>query len=177
MQTPALVTAPAVEAPNLIERVYEFNRIGQTVPPNGFNADRACFYTGMQLEELAEKIEAIADGEVGNLVRGELKTLARTMQMFGREFKEGKHMGAVLRADREALLDADIDVLVVTTGSMTYQTKKFREAAAHVLDKNDAKFTMIDGVLTAVRDANGKIQKPQGWTPPDLSPFVEHPID
>jgi tellurite resistance protein len=163
------------EAPNLLERVHAFNVIGQTAPPNGFNADRLCFYTGMQLEELAEKIAAIADGAVEEYERNMLKMLAGRMQDEGMKFKNGTHMGAVMRANREDLLDADIDVLVVSAGALIYQTKQWRPAVGHVLEKNDAKFQMIDGKLTAVRDANGKIQKPQGWTPPDLSPFVELP--
>lgn len=177
MQQPALLAAstPANEAPNLLERVYRFNVIGQTTPPNGFNADRLCFYTGMQLEELAEKLEAIADGEVEDGPRASLLFLADVMQRGGRDFKAGMHMGAIMRADREDLLDADIDVLVVSAGALTYQTKEWRPATGHVLDKNDAKFQIINGVPTAVRDANGKIMKPAGWTPPDLSRFVELP--
>jgi predicted HAD superfamily Cof-like phosphohydrolase len=181
MQQPALMKsafAGTLPAPNLLDRVFEFNRIGMPETPGRWNSDRETFYTGMQFEELAEKLAAIADGELSPSERARLHQFARDMQALGAEFKAQKHTGAVLRADRRALLDADCDVLVVTAGSMTYQTRHFREAMAHVLDKNDAKFhTDADGNKFANRDANGKILKPAGWTPPDLDPFVEQPID
>lgn len=159
--------------PNLVDRVAEFNRIGQTVPPGRFNADRVGFYTGMQLEEMAETIKCIAGGCVTEREREHMLIFSQIMDSWGKEFKGGKFLGAVLRCDREELLDGAIDVLVVTTGSLIYQTPNYREAIACVLDKNDAKFP--DGVAT--RDANGKIMKPAGWTPPNLLPFVDKPID
>lgn len=166
-ETPSNVTV------DLIGRVHEFNRIGQTVPPDHtFNADRVGFYTGMQLEELAEKIQAIAGGAATQRERATLQALVDTMTAYGEQFKQGMFMGSVLRADREDLLDADIDVLVVTAGSAQYQTPRFAGAIGHVLDRNDAKFP--GGVVT--RDANGKIMKPAGWTKPDLSPFVVKPL-
>lgn len=166
------VTAPS-GTPNLVDRVYEFNRIGQVTPPGHFNADRVGFYTGMQLEEMAETLEAIAAGHVDVLARIRLREFATAMDALGKEFKAGKHYGAVLRADREELLDGAIDVLVVTTGSMIYQTPKYARAIAAVLDANDAKFP--DGV--AIRDANNKICKPPSWVAPNLQPFVDQPIE
>lgn len=162
------------DIPNLVERVHKFNAEGQTVSPGHFNAERVAFYTGMQLEELAEKIAAIADGHVVAQDREHMQMLANIMENWGKEFKSGKHYGAVLRADREKLLDGDIDQLVVSVGSMIYSTPKFAGAVAAVLDANDAK-RWPDG--TFHHDANGKITKPPGWFPPDLLPFVDQPID
>lgn len=163
---------PSDAACDFVGRVHAFNRIGQYVPPgNDFNADRVCFYTGMQLEELGEKITAIAGGAVMGSQRAALAALASALQEWGQEFKAGNLRGCVLRADREQLLDADIDVGVVTLGAMMYQTPRFAAAINHVLDCNDAKCP--GGVAT--RDENGKIMKPLGWTPPDLTPFVVPP--
>lgn len=162
------------DIPNLVERVHKFNAEGQIVPPGHFNAERVSFYTGMQLEELAEKVRAIAEGHVVENDRMELQGLAHFMDTFGKQFRAGKHYGAVLRADREELLDGDIDQLVVSVGSMIYSTPKFAGAIAAVLDANDAK-RWPDG--TFHHDANGKITKPQGWIAPDLTPFIDPPID
>lgn len=159
-----------ISDPSIIARVHRFNTIAQTVPPGRFNADRVGFYTGMQLEELAEKIRCIAMGHVVESDRVALEAVALSIDELGRDFKQGRHYGAVLRADREELLDADIDQLVVSIGSLIYSTPKFAGAVEAVLDANDAKFP--DGVAT--RDANGKIQKPPGWKAPDLSPYVDH---
>lgn len=159
-----------IDAPNLLARVHRFNTLGQVVPPAHFNADRVGFYTGMMLEELAEKIKCIAQGHVVGTDRAEMLKFAAIMDFWGNDFKSGRHYGAVLRADREELLDADIDQLVVATGSLIYSTPKWAGAVAEVLDANDAK--MPGGVVT--RDANEKIQKPPGWKKPNLAPFVDH---
>lgn len=157
---------------DLVGRVHRFNVIGQTTPPSSsFNADRVGFYTGMQFEELAEKLKAIGEGAVTPSMREELLQFAKDLDLLGKNFKAGHHMGDILRADREALLDADIDIAVVTQGSMAYQTPRYRGAIGAVLDANDAK--MPNGVVT--RDANGKIQKPEGWKPADLTPFLVQP--
>ncbi len=157
--------------PNLIARVHRFNAIGQIVPPGNFNADRVGFYTGMQLEEMAEKLKAIADGHVVSRDREALMFASMAMDLLGKEFKAGRHYGAVLRADREELLDGDIDVLVVSAGSLIYQTPNFAGAVECVLGKNDEKIP--NGKAT--HDVNGKLLKPAGWTPPDLSPFICQP--
>ena len=156
--------------PNLIERVHLFNTVGQIVPPHHFNADRVGFYTGMQLEELAEKLKAVAMGHVVGNDRGYLMTLVNMMDIVGKEFKAGRHFGAVIRADREEMLDGDIDQLVVSAGSLVYSTPQFAGAVTAVLDANDAK-RWPDGKFH--HDENGKMVKPRGWQAPDLSPFVD----
>ena len=157
--------------PNLIERVYEFNKLAMATPPGHFNADRVGFYTGMQLEEMAETIKCIAMGHVVNSEREQMLQFSVLMDIWGKEFKAGKHYGAVLRADREELLDGAIDGLVVAAGSLVYQTPQYKGAVEHVLGCNDAK--IVDGVV--IRDANGKLVKPAGWVKPDLSPYVDMP--
>ena len=156
---------------DLVDSVFRFNSLAQTVPPgHHFNADRVGFHTGMQLEEMAEKITTIAGGCVDKQAENFMLQFANIMGAWGKEFKAGKHHGAVLRCDRESLLDDDIDVAVVTMGSLMYQTPQFVEAIGAVLVANAAK--VPGGVAT--RDANGKIQKPEGWQKPNLAPFVSH---
>lgn len=171
-----IINGIPVDGQYAVASVREFNRIGQTVKPEqGFNADRVGFHIGMQCEELAETIAAVADGHVATFNRVALANFAQLLAHFGNQFKKGEHHGAVLRSDREAVLDGSIDVLVVTLGSLMYQTKgdKWIEAIGAVLAANAAKFP--HGI--AARDSNGKIMKPPGWTPPDLSPFVDQPAD
>lgn len=157
--------------PNIIDRVYDHQRLGSTVPPGKhFNAERVAFYTGMQLEELAEKLRAVAEGHVVENDRMELRGLAHFMDTFGKQFKEGKHYGAVLRADREELLDGDIDSMVVSIASMVYSTPKHLGAVDTVMNALEAK-EWPDS--TFHHDENGKMIKPPGWSAPDLSPFVD----
>lgn len=154
----------------LVESVYLFNKIAGACEPGRFNAERVCFYTGMQLEELGEKITAIAIGAVDQRERETLATLAGILAGHGKDFKANKHYGAVLRADREELIDGDIDQLVVSLGSLVYATPHFRPAIGEVLRANADKAP--NGVAT--RDENGKVMKPEGWTKPNLAPFVDH---
>lgn len=156
---------------DLVASVYEFNKIGQVVPPGDqFHADRVGFYTGMQCEELGETIAAISVGQVDMNLRERMGQFAAILKAWGNDFKQGKHYGAVLRADREELLDGAIDVAVVAIGSMCYQTPRFVEAIGAVLRANAEKG--VDGVFT--HDFNGKIVKPEGWTSPDIAQFVNH---
>lgn len=160
----------STDIPNLVARVHAFNTKGQIVPPGHFNAERVAFYTGMQLEELAEKIATIAEGHVVGSDRNYLNNFAKVMDTLGKEFKSGKHYGAVLRADRGRLLDDDIDQLVASAGSLVFSTPHFPKAISKVLDANDAK-EWPDG--TFHHDENGKITKPPGWTAADLSDCVD----
>lgn len=158
---------------DLLDAVHSFNRRGQTVPPdNTFNAERVCFHTGLQCEELAEKLLHIADGAVDGNERHILAFAAGQLDALGKDFKAGKHQGAVLRADREKLLDDDADMLVVSAGSAMFQTPFFRHAVDAVLGANDNK-EWPDG--TFHHNENGKIIKPEGWVEPDLSPFIVQP--
>lgn len=154
----------------LVNSVYEFNKRGQTTPPGRFNADRIGFYTGMQLEEMAEKITAIAAGCVTERDKEMLATFAGVLDGWGHAFKRGEYQGAIVRSNREELLDADIDIAVVTVGAMQYQTAQFIEAMSNVLMANALK---CPGGK-AEHDHNGKIQKPPGWKKPNLAPFVDH---
>lgn len=155
--------------PNLVERVHQFNSVGQVTPPANFNADRVGFYIGMQLEELGETILAVMQGAVTLAEAKPLGDLGCLLKNAGLKFKAGEHYGAVLRANRKELLDGTLDVLVVAAGCLVYQTREFAGAIEAVLMANDKK---LEGGVH--HDENGKILKPAGWKAPDLTPFVDH---
>ena len=157
------------QRPDFMERVAEFNRQAQLPPPgDNFNANRVTFYTGCQFEELAEKIEVIASGAVEHHERDMLQKLYEVLQDAAIMFKGGTFTGCVLRADRENLLAEEIDVAVVTAGSLCYQTPRALDAAHALCDANDQKW--VNGVK---RDpVTGKVLKPEGFKPADLSKFV-----
>ena len=154
----------------LVESVYEFNRIGSMPPPGNFEANRVGFYIGMVFEELAETIKEVATGAVSQFDRGQLTILGGMLDNWGEAFKADNFHGAILRADREKLLDGTIDMVVVALGATMFQTPKFRDAISAVLAANMAKFP--NGVAT--RNDQGKVVKPEGWAPPNLAPFVDH---
>jgi predicted HAD superfamily Cof-like phosphohydrolase len=142
-----------------------FKKAGQLKEPGQVNPERAAFYIGMQLEELAEKIEAVYGGST---------LLSEEMQSHGRAFKEGRLDDVV--SDRlnqpgsaEALLDADMDLIWVSVGAAACQGADVLGAYNEVGRANWDKFP--EGVIT-VDSVSRKIMKPAGWVGPDLKPFT-----
>lgn len=157
--------------PNIIETVRNWMvRAGQISVTPEINARRAAFQVGMQLEELAEKLSAI---HVGMERVDALRPFVSQMVKLASDFKRGDYDGSVLAtlldpSDSAEFLDADIDILWVTAGSLPSQGADGLGAFAAVDVKNWAKYP--NGVVTL--DAHGKVVKPEGWTPPDLRPFT-----
>ena len=69
------------------------------------------------------------------------------------------------------ILDALIDILVVTTGAIHSMGADAEGAWKEVMRTNFAKIDRETGKVRKRED--GKVLKPQGWSPPDLKPFVK----
>lgn len=134
---------------------------GQLDKSRDFDVRQIALYIGLQLEEIAEKLEACGFNPASPAVH--------LLNYTSGEFKRGVFDHLVSRANREELLDADIDLAWVTVGSALSQGADVQGAAEEVSRANLAKFP--DGI--AVRDENGKVVKPAGWTGPNLQPFVK----
>lgn len=124
-----------------------------------FNVRQTALYIGLQLEEMAEKLEAM---DVSSHVPPGLRLLSRC-------FKDGTLDHRVENGDREAMLDADIDLAWVTIGSALSQGADVLGAMREVSRANLDKIGP-DG--SVIKDENGKVRKPAGWRGPDNSPFV-----
>lgn len=70
----------------------------------------------------------------------------------------------------EEELDALIDILVVTIGAINSAGHHGEGAWREVMRSNMMKIDRTTG--TVQKDANGKIMKPAGWQPPQLSRYV-----
>ena len=70
-------------------------------------------------------------------------------------------------------LDALIDVLVVTIGAIHSAGFDGESAWREVMRSNFAKIDPVTGKIR--KRGDGKILKPDGWTPPDLEPFARLP--
>lgn len=138
----------------------------------GFNAEQACLYTGLQLEELAEKLAAIAGGCVSAGQRDSLIALVSHMTQHANSFKQGMHVGDIMRGDREGMLDADIDLAWVALGGAYSVAEDVSGACQEIARANLDKFP--GGVATL--DENGKVKKPVGWRGPDISQFIAKPV-
>ena len=140
-----------------------FQTAGQIPLTPAFITRQAAFYTGMQCEELAEKLAAVFGSE---------DTRVSVLQALGGSLKKGlfdNKFAELTEAQKLKLLDGDLDQLWVTLGSLAAQGVDAEGAWNEVARANWDKFP--GGVVT--RDAaTGKVQKPEGWRAPDLKPFL-----
>lgn len=151
--------------------VLTFNLAGgRTI--DEFNTRMIGLHTGLQLEELAEKLRAVAEalphGAVHLVESFPLIDIVGRLEYLGGLFKSGTFDRAIDHANPVELADGDIDQMVVSFGSLHSQGVDLFPILHAVTDANLAK--RIDGKL--ILDANGKVKKPDGWKPADLRPFL-----
>lgn len=77
---------------------------------------------------------------------------------------------AIRNQDRIEMLDALIDILVVTIGAIHSAGFNAEGAWKEVMRTNFAKIDPETGKVRKRED--GKVLKPLGWVPPDLGPFL-----
>jgi predicted HAD superfamily Cof-like phosphohydrolase len=77
---------------------------------------------------------------------------------------------AIQNNDKIEQLDALIDILVVTIGAIHSAGFDAEGAWKEVMSTNFAKVNKETGKV--VKREDGKVLKPDGWTPPNLKPFV-----
>jgi len=78
---------------------------------------------------------------------------------------------AITANDHVETLDALVDILVVTIGAVHSMGADAEGAWKEVMRTNFAKINKDTGKVEKRED--GKVLKPDGWTPPDLEPFVQ----
>lgn len=144
------------------------NAAGDTV--GELNIRQLTRYTGMQCEELAEKLALFGAG--ADLASRNLTAFAAALDEMGKKFKSGvldQEVARVLAIDgvRADVVDADIDLAWVSFGSLNSAGADVNACVESVAHANLSKIGP-DGLV--LRDANGKIQKPEGWTEPDHIP-------
>jgi len=85
--------------------------------------------------------------------------------------EEGDELDDAIAAhDRVETLDALIDILVVTIGAIHSAGFDAEGAWKEVMATNFAKIDKETGKVRKRED--GKVLKPIGWTPPNLTPFL-----
>ena len=78
---------------------------------------------------------------------------------------------AIIDKDRVEMLDALIDMLVVTIGAIHSAGFDAEGAWKEVMQTNFNKIDKDTGKV--VKREDGKVLKPDGWTPPNLLPYVK----
>lgn len=93
---------------------------------------------------------------------------AMYLDLITEEYNELKE--AIEANDRVEQLDALVDILVVTMGAIRAGGFKGEEAWNEVMRTNFAKIDPETGKVRKRED--GKVLKPEGWTPPNLEKFI-----
>ena len=113
-----------------------------------------------------EKFMRACDQSVGDLNEAQYKLYLDLMEEEWKELKVALDSG-----DRVEQLDALLDFIVVTTGAIHSGGFDGEGGWKEVMRTNFAKIDKDTGKVRKRED--GKVLKPLGWTPPDLSPFVK----
>lgn len=114
-----------------------------------------------------EKFMKACDQSVGELNKDQYKLYLDLME---EEWKELK--AALVMEDRVEQLDALLDFIVVTIGALHSGGFEPEEGWKEVMRTNFAKIDKDTGKVRKRED--GKVLKPIGWTPPDLTPHVKN---
>jgi len=77
---------------------------------------------------------------------------------------------AIIAEDKVEMLDALIDILVVTIGAIHSMGADAEGAWKEVMKTNFAKIDKETGKVRKRED--GKVLKPLGWEPPNLKPYL-----
>jgi predicted HAD superfamily Cof-like phosphohydrolase len=112
-----------------------------------------------------EKFMRACDQQVDG---SDLNQYAMYMKLIDEEV--GELHQAVLAHDEVEQLDALIDILVVTIGAIHSAGFDAEGAWKEVMKTNFAKIDSETGKVRKRED--GKVLKPLGWTPPDLTPHL-----
>jgi predicted HAD superfamily Cof-like phosphohydrolase len=113
-----------------------------------------------------EKFMTACDQSVG---RGNTDQFNMYLKLIEEEAEELNQ--AILAKDRMEMLDALIDIVVVTVGAIHSMGADAEGAWNEVMRTNFAKIDPNTGKVRKRED--GKVLKPEGWEPPNLKPFLD----
>jgi len=151
---------------DMVFRVRDFmEKCGQNVTSH--DPDQVSLYIGLMAEEMSEVLQCLFHAQPFDdmTLRHFYSSLISQLDHLSALGKDGMLAGRAHSANQEQLLDGFIDSAIVSLGAAISSSPQAYFATREVLASNDQK---ASGGL----DENGKIKKPEGWVPPNLSVFV-----
>jgi predicted HAD superfamily Cof-like phosphohydrolase len=112
------------------------------------------------------KFMTACDQSVGQGNTDQFNMYLKLIEEEAEELNQG-----IINQDRVETLDALIDILVVTIGAIHSMGADAEGAWNEVMRTNLAKIDPETGKVRKRED--GKVLKPEGWQPPDLSQFLK----
>jgi predicted HAD superfamily Cof-like phosphohydrolase len=148
---------------SFVYKVKLFNEIAGN--KNEFNPRKVALYTGLILEEVCELLKSY-NSDMLDADTSEIEILAN-------EFKSGIYDQSTYNIDRVEFLDAVSDIAVVSIGGGIVIGADIDGAVNEVMDSNLSKFPIdpITNEYVVLKDANGKVKKPDTFWKPSLSKF------
>lgn len=130
------------------------------------SVEAASLQIGCDIEEQVEFLECLTLSNDGNATL--LREAIRGLKRVATALKTGADVATIHESERIDALDSLCDREV--TGNGVAHLLSFNKPMADqaVLASNEAKLVNGEPVILE----GGKIGKPEGWTPPDLSEFV-----
>ena len=113
-----------------------------------------------------EKFMKACDQTVGEFNINQLNMYLGLIKEEGDELAE-----AIRTQNKVETLDALLDILVVTVGTLHSLGVDSEGAWNEVMRTNFAKIDPTTGKVSKRED--GKVLKPEGWTPPELKQFIK----
>lgn len=126
-----------------------------------YNPRQLGLYTGLQIEELAEKLE---------IIWGDQNPTVRGLHNLADQFKRGEFdpsFNGLNLAEKADLLDADMDLAWVSFGAAFSLGARVHMAWALLNSNNMAKLDPVTGKARR-HPETGKVLKPVNHTPPDF---------
>jgi predicted HAD superfamily Cof-like phosphohydrolase len=151
---------------DVIDAVTEFTKAAGCTTDK-FNVRQTGLYYGLICEEFAECENAT------NYLKEEESDLEYSLKNISPRYKSGELDVYFEKADRTKLAHELCDLMWVTTGALLSMGVDVKGAMAELARANMGKTVLIDGKRVVIKDENGKVQKPEGWTAADISPFVK----
>jgi len=113
-----------------------------------------------------EKFMKACDQSVVGLNSNQFNMYLRLIEEESNELAQ-----SIANNDEVEILDALVDILVVTIGAAHSMGADVEGAWKEVMMTNFAKIDKK--TKKVVKREDGKVLKPDGWTPPNLAPFVK----
>lgn len=151
---------------DFVQKVKLFNEIAGT--KEEFDSRKIGLYIGLIAEEFGELIQSLNHSDWLDTV------------MYFDELSEGFKSGRFdeyIEAEafnKVEALDACVDICVVSLGGGIAVGADIEGACNAVADNNLTKFPLVDGVHTVLRDDNGKVKKPEGYSSVQLNEFIRN---
>lgn len=155
---------------DFVSKVVEFNEIAGTKAE--FNVQKLSLYIGLILEEAQEMIAEVLKHAETTEQKFSIGQLSQMLDGMSGTFKKDLWHDVVAKVDRKEILDAAVDIAVVSIGAGICVGSDIKSALNEVADNNLSKFPLVDGVRTVLKDDNGKVMKPEGYKKPELAQFL-----